>query len=229
MRHTILLSFVAILAVLCVAAGIAASSPGPVHTARPKPTVRLLANDEVLTEAPPDPKLVKLKAYTLGVMRDWPPAKIPAVDYEPLAEDIARAALERGTAAPHEDAVLLAALAYFEGARFAEYVDGGRCNDAAWRATAAARALMRVGGDCDDARAHTLWQVWPTRDRASQLYEVCSAEAIADRATAARCALRIASLDPSLCRYTGERRVCPKAWARLAFARRALAAHPFPS
>lgn len=162
----------------------------------------------------------ELKIYVEGVMQSWAPARIPSVDLSALATDIAT------VSDTPRDAVLLASLAYFEGARFASYVDDGSCNDFAWRASASGRRLMEVGGACDGGRAFTLWQIHP--DGISIDGEkVMGARLLADRRYAASVALTLAHADPSLCAYAGESGFCPKAATRLAFAERALRVHPF--
>jgi len=196
------------------------------------------ATCETRTRAPDEPRVdvreEQLTSYTLDRMKEWPPAVIPAVPYEPLARDIAQAALKRGSSDPAADAVFLAGLAYWEGARFAHYVDAGLCNDEGWRESGedqgwTASMLIKAGGNCDHGRAHTLWQIWPKDDPTSPLYAKCRSEIVTrDRVGAALCALAIASSDESLCRYTGETWPhCPKAEERLEFARQALSAHPF--
>jgi hypothetical protein len=49
-------------------------------------------------------------------------------------------------------------VAFYES-RFRGYVDDGLCNDPAWRASPEGRRRMRLGGDCDGGRAHTVWQM----------------------------------------------------------------------
>ena len=66
--------------------------------------------------------------YARELMTAWSPAvAFPAADYDTVARDIGDV-----SKTPHDVAVL-AGLAYFEGARFAAYVDELLCNDAAWR------------------------------------------------------------------------------------------------
>lgn len=52
---------------------------------------------------------------------------------------------------------LLMCVAFFESG-FRAYVDDGRCDDPAWRATPAGRRIMRRG-DCDGGYARSLWQL----------------------------------------------------------------------
>ena len=177
----------------------------------------------------PDPIKARLSLYTLGVMQRWAHAgpAVTAVGCSAVAESIAMAVVRP------DDAVLLAALAYFEGARFAEYVDDGLCNDKAWRKTPEGIRLMHIGGDCDHGHAHSLWQIHPIEDPASPIYGLCSLETISlSRAAAAGCALEIAKRSlretGSLMNYTGEwAGPHPKADERLKFARDASAQHPF--
>lgn len=98
------------------------------------PVVHRTTAGDVFVDADPDPQVVRLATYLdLDVMADWPPAKIPSVDTTPLAFDIARAVLRKPSADPAHDGVMIAALAYVEGARFARYVDSMECNDPIWR------------------------------------------------------------------------------------------------
>jgi hypothetical protein len=52
---------------------------------------------------------------------------------------------------------LLMCVAFYESG-FRGYVDDGRCDDAAWRATPTGRRIMRRG-DCDGGHARSLWQL----------------------------------------------------------------------
>lgn len=187
-----------------------------------------------------DVQLRDLKAYVLEVMNGWAPSvSLPAVSYEDVAEDIALAAMydsiedHGGWNGPPGRAVLLAALAYWEGARYAAYVDAGLCNSPAWRASSEGAKLIHVGGNCDGGRAHSLWQIHPIADTTSPLYELCNVEAVdGSRVAAARCAFTIAwrslTATGSLVEYTGEWSFeHPKADVRLKFAEKALRVHPF--
>ena len=215
-------------------AGIEASgAPEPQPELREVRDPRAVGVD-VLTPDAVNPAVERLAAYTLGVMNDWPRALIPGADYASIAHDIAEASLEKPSSDPHADAVLLAALAYWEGARYSDYVDRGACNDESWRRYGVdigpshmsrfedgdprqmvashrtnlwtAQELMHVGGDCDGSRAHTLWQIWPATDPSSPRYDVCRLDVIStSRRDAAFCALMIGRADPSLCSYTGEK------------------------
>ena len=186
------------------------------------------ASDEEDKAALPSEPDAKLTAYVLEVMQSWTPAvsKLPAVEYEPVAHDIASAIKTP------DDGVLLAALAYWEGARYAAYVDDGRCNDPVWRKSPEGMKMMLGWGDCDGGHAHSLWQIHPIVDAASPLYAICNVDAISVRAGAAKCALEIAhrsmSSTGNLSGYTGEWAFeHPKADKRLEFAQRAMAKHPF--
>jgi hypothetical protein len=181
--------------------------------------------------AAPDPVDLAVEsrtAYVLDAMGRWPRAvAFPAADYGGVALDVATAA------ATPEDGVLLAGLGYFEGARFAAYVDDGRCNDPAWRSSPEGQRAMRVGGDCDGGHAHSIFQIHPVVDRTSRFYDLCNADAVdGSRLGAARCALALAKSSLStfgnLAGYTGEPAWDhPKADARLSFARAAVARHPY--
>lgn len=202
-----------------------------------------------------------LRSYVLDVMNGWTHAvsSMPVVDYGDVASDIAFAVIMEPAAVPdcermqsadgikrclwgvppfnsdHGKAVLLAALGYWEGARYAAYVDEGECNDDAWRATEEGQHLMHRGGDCDHKQAHSLWQIHPVTDTASSTYTLCNVAAVGgSRLGAARCALELArrslKVNGSLYAYTGEFPFeHPASDKRLDFATRALDKHPFPS
>jgi hypothetical protein len=177
---------------------------------------------------PIDPPFSVLATYVLSVMRSWPAAvpSCPAADLEAIARDVA------SVASNVREAVLLAGLGYWEGARFADYVDRGACNDPAWRASTGGLRTMRQWGDCDGGHAHSLWQIHPIVDVVSPLYGLCNAEAVSERVGAARCALAIArgsiSSTGDLRAYTGEIwGGHPKADERLKFVQRAIDKHPF--
>jgi hypothetical protein len=177
----------------------------------------------------------------LAVMLDWPPAlpAVPAVPYRDVAEDIVIATAGNTNAQErYRDAVLLAGLGYWEGARYAEYVDQLRCNDPEWVKSAEGQRLTRWG-NCDRhageaaGEAFTIWQIHPIIDRDAPLYGVCNQKVITQsRSDAAACALEIAHRSMkrtgSLSGYTGEwTGPHPLADERWNFAQRALKAHPF--
>lgn len=229
---------------VCAFAGLEASGASETIVFRPHVPFHRLPADEPAVDAPDDDAHVKLTGYITAVMESWPSGYLPTVDELDLGHDIAAAALEKPSSDPSQDAVLLAALAYWEGARFASYVDDGSCNDPNWREAGivegrhlvrgvvhefwTSQELMLAGGDCDHALARSLFQIHPIVDRASSVYDLCNRDALSDRRTAASCALALARMDPSLCSYTGERGdYCPKAEERLAWARKAIAAWPY--
>lgn len=200
-------------------------TPTPVDVA-PAPSPAAVAP----LEPPFDPAVAD---YLTLVMSDWPAAlkAVPAVPYRAVAESIASVTRDPS------DAVLLAALGYYEGARYAEYVDSGACNDPVWVRSGEGKRLAHWG-TCDRGptdprgRAHSVWQIHPIEDRTSPLYGTCR-EAVVDssRENAARCALALAKNSMketgSLAWYTGEwTGPHPKADERLEFARRAIRKHP---
>jgi hypothetical protein len=178
----------------------------------------------------------KLRDHALVAMKKWPTAlhEVPHADYDGVAWDIAKVVEQEGPIAtrektpdgpwgPERSVVFLAALGYWEGARFAAYVDEGKCNDwmaEAWKTpvrvpdkktgvatvypnfkvlTAEARKLIAFG-DCDGGHAYSLWQVWPHGD--------FTADRLRERREAARAALLKArqsfALRGNLSCYTGE-------------------------
>lgn len=168
-----------------------------------------------------------LATYLIDVMNDWPHARkeVPAVDNKDIAYSIV------GATSDAKDAVLLAALGYFEGARYAQYVDSGQCNDAKWVRTPEGIRMTHWGA-CDGGHAYTIFQIHPIEQ--GPLKEKCSRDVItASRTNAAICALEIAhrslARTKTLVDYTGEWRAegHPKADERLAFAKHATAKHPY--
>lgn len=236
-------------------------------------TRRIAAATLVTVDAPreriPDlepsvpPRTEALRQYLLSAMKDWPAAiHVPAVPYEDVALSIARAVdeapsdLQQGWPAPWDTrearSLLLASLGYFEGARYATYVDDGSCNRwmrRAWDAAvpestgtvsiltgkmltrrshpnlavlAPAERAVLKMGTCDNGLAVSIFQI-----HAADLH--LSSEKLADRTEAAMAALRIAkrSIAGKLCGYSGETYPeCPKAHVRLQLALDALRRHP---
>jgi len=221
--------------------------PAPVLTFQPlpEPPAAPAATEPLvgLQDLQPDISSYALAAYVRGVMESWPRAvsALPAADYGEVAGTIAEVVVLDGGQwppawrAPEARVVLLAGLAYYEGARFASYVDEQRCDDPAWRSSAEGRRMMLGWGDCDGGRAVSLWQVHPVFDTVSPLYPLCNPDVVADRVRlgAARCALEIArrslASTGDLSGYTGEGQWtgAPKAKLRLDFVQRALAKHPW--
>lgn len=211
---------------------------------------------DVLRDAPIPEDRRALTAYVFEAITAWPPPsrEVDRVDLLDLARDIAAVALEQAPAWPDDvrrgrTAILLAALAYYEGVRFAQYVDDGSCN-AWWRYAHAlgwqqlpehARRLLRYG-TCDGsprmgrALATSLWQVHEGELalEGGGTEHVTHAKLL-DRRYAAAVALAIArrSIETTggLLRYTGEPADewgdHPKASQRLAFADRWWRRHPY--
>jgi len=231
-----------------------APTPTAAVVVEPLPAPPTAPNEtEIATAARHD----RLTTYVLSVMNGWTHAvsQMPVADYEAVASDIAQAVILEPEgpltcdtfAAPdgkrclwgpgwntdHAKAVLLATLGYWEGARYAAYVDEGKCQDDAWRKTPEGVRLMHLGGDCDHKNAHSLWQIHPIIDRQAPLYALCNRDAVdGSRLGAARCALSIAASSirssGTLTSYTGEFwGEHPKADIRLDFAQRAIAKHPW--
>ena len=200
-----------------------------------------------------------LRAYVLDVMNGWTHAvsSMPVADYDDVASDIATAVIAEpddgqhcglmpsvdgfrrclwgvpSWDSDHAKATLLAALGYWEGARYAAYVDEYKCQDPVWRASPEGQKLMHLGGDCDHKLARSLFQIHPIEDKESPLYALCNAAAIeSGRLPAARCALELAGRSMkstgNLSNYTGEFwGEHPKADQRSDFAKTALSKHPF--
>ena len=183
------------------------------------------------------PRAEDLAAYLVEVVSSWPHAKIPAVAPEELARDIADVALENSPAwdddiNANRSAVLLASLAYWEGARFAAYVDDQSVNR--WmrehrsgkRLSAEAARLLHFG-NADGGYAYSLWQIHPFDIESPRV----TPQDLADRKTAARVALSLARASirgtGTLCWYTGEYAPCPKARERLEFALSAIKRFPY--
>ena len=205
-----------------------------------------------------------LRDHVLGVMKSWPVGAkaLPAADYADVAADIAVAVIAEpatvqtvtgltcATVRPDSDrcfwgsglnsdgakGVLLAAIAYWEGTRFAAYADESLCTDAVWRKSEIGIRYMHIGGDCDGGHAYSLWQIHPieAKDVKNQHIDgVCDREHVSEsRFNAAKCALELArgsmAQRDNLSRYTGESGyIHPKADERLDFARTAIRKYPW--
>jgi hypothetical protein len=173
--------------------------------------------------------LAPLEPAVLDAMQSWPHAlpAVPTVDYARLAHTIAVVADRVDPVRPEKPqarlytAMLLAGLAYKEGARFALYVADGRCNDTAWRASPEGQRLLHWGG-CDGGKACSLWQVHIEGRRDPEGRRVTPEEML-DLEFAATQAADIARKSfagsKSLCWYAGEwGGACPKAREREEFA-----------
>lgn len=178
-----------------------------------------------------------LAAYVETAMRAWSKETDKSASYDDVARDIAEVSLSEDPAYDDDEnrgrtAVLLTTLAYFEGARFARYVDDGSCNDKKWRKSKAGYDMVLARADCDAGWAVSLWQVHAaTFYFGNGKYQSVSMDELKDRETAIRVALRIVRKSlaehAGLCEYSGEYGPCPKANLRLHFAERYSAKHPF--
>jgi hypothetical protein len=190
-----------------------------------------------------------LHDHVLNVMTSWPKGskKLATAPLEEIASDIAAAILiepstveastgkacstvhgsdrcfwGEGLNSDEAKGTLMAALGYWEGSRFAAYVDDGLCNNKAWRKTSEGVATMKLGGSCDGGYAHSIWQIHTIEG------SVCSRELVdGSRFGAARCALELARKSivarGNLSWYTGESAYHhPKADERLEWARKAI-------
>jgi len=191
----------------------------------------------------------RLAAHVLEAMRSWVKESKATVPFTELAGDIAHVALREQPAFEGDEsrartAILLAAVADYEGSHFREYVDAQRCNDSAWRAK---NAVTMMQGDCDGGIAVSLWQVHydcggiALYDDAREWSYGCSSrdgavpvtrEAVrGNRRLAARIALHMMRKSlrakAGLCQFTGELGPCPKGDERLEHARSWSSKHPF--
>ena len=165
----------------------------------------------------------ELATYLVAIISHWAPAAVPSVPVEDVARDIAAAVTTSGPVWPGErgekrSAVLLASLAYWEGARFAAYVDRLDCNR--WQAPGARKPVeaqhLLPFGHCDHGKAFSLWQIWPRDDERA---------AMSDRFYAATRALELVKASyaarGNLSAYSGESADAhPKADIRERFAAR---------
>lgn len=139
-------------------------------------------------------------------------------------------------------AILVAAIAFFEGSRFHVAVDDGRVNDRAWRTSAIGKRTMALTGDSDGGWAIGRYQLHVECGgialTPSGFHTGCSADGypaipVATIKSDTRIQTRIAlhelrqSIAGGLCGYSGEPGPCPKAQERLDFAARWCATHPF--
>ena len=229
MRTFLLLGL--LIATVVGAAGYSLASTEDSATARSiVHTQRTAAPSDIVAEAD-HARRDHLRDYVLGVMRTWPSAKIEMVPLEDVAASIASAVASDEPAWADDttgarSAILLAALAYFEGARFAKYVDDGTCNELGF----VEHNPLAHYGTCDHRLAHSLWQIHEIQLAAPR--EDATATALLDRDFAAHIALRLARQSlagtATLRNYTGEwSGPCPKADERLRFADKAWREHPY--
>ena len=210
--------------------------------------------------SPAELKFQHLRDFTLDTMMGWPKGArdLPVADVTDIANDIAAAVSSEPTAVElttgkscytirgsdrcfwqpewntdGAKAVLMAALAYYEGSRFAGYVDTNLCTDKTWRKSENSKRTMHMGGDCDGGAAHSLWQIHPFQLPNSKHYPICAKDVVdGSRFNAARCALELARQSMvnrnNLSGYTGEDMyIHPKADDRLNWARDSLRKHPY--
>jgi len=161
-----------------------------------------------------------LALYLLTVLTIIAP-KLDMTRARSISTDIAAVVVSderafRDDADGHKTALLLLSIAHFEtGKSWAAWIDDGRCNDPAWRAT---HASWLRGGDCDGGRSYSMWQLLvPGNPRYGK-------SLVANRQLAVRAALAHArmslQLNGNLCAYSGERPPhCSKAKTRLETAR----------
>ena len=221
---------------------------------------------------PLSPKFEHLRDYVRGIMESWPKGskELPTTDLFDVASDIAAAVgIEpttveivtskacstvrgsdrcfwgEGFNSDGAKAALLAAIAYYEGSRFADYADRSLCTSEFWRKTPTGVHFMHLGGDCDSGHAFSIWQIPPIEAKSakgSHIDGVCDREHVGpgtyngvdgiNRFGAARCALELAresiATRSNLAQYTGEiGSYHPKADERLEFARAAIRKHPW--
>lgn len=229
------------------------------HAATPARQLRPCCHDTDLFHLDPLPEPVATLAAAIETkIAKWSPAVVPHLMPEEVAATIAWAVIEEdcggepkftlpldgrkrcvwaeGWNSDLRKAMLLAALAYYEGARFARYVDEGRCHDwmhlvynheplpdDAYVEIGGKRLDLLKFGNCDGGRAWSLWQIRPDSLERPKL----EGPELRDRSYAASIALGIVRLSMrdrgDLCDYTGENPAggCPKARERLDFAAKA--------
>jgi hypothetical protein len=212
-----------------------------------------LEQSETLEEAPLSARAQRLADWLENVIGHWPKIhpKLESIDRGALARDIAFVVAEElplwqwtGDKAledprRHKTAIMMATLAYWEGSRFAKYVDDQSCNDKDWRKTEEGARMQHAGGDCDGGHAFSLFQIHTEHALTLTDGEVVTPDKLKDRRYAIAVALWIArsSLrrhatdeDPcgTLADYTGEwdKPEHPAADQRLNWAKRQWKKHP---
>ena len=160
-------------AALVVIVTVAAASPQE-HTAVTNMQPQTLVAVVTPTEVPVQPealpteeeaKVEQLANYLLDAMNASAPADEFSASYESVSHDIAEVALDP-TEPPiwKEDltrartATMMLSIAFWES-RFRSFVDEGKCNDPAWRASPEGQETMRKWGTCDQKLARSLWQI----------------------------------------------------------------------
>ena len=267
-----IITCLAILSLSCASSETPRSTEVTAATVQVEPAVVVVQTPAVTPPAPLSPKFEHLRDYVLSIMESWPKGskELPTADLNDVASDIAAAVgIEpttvevvtskacstvhgsdrcfwgEGLNSDGAKAALLAAIAYYEGSRFADYADRSLCTDKTWRKSAEGTHFMHLGGDCDGGHAFSIWQIHPIEAKSakgSHIDGVCDHESVApgmfdgvygvNRFGAARCALELAresiAMRSNLAQYTGEiGSYHPKADERLKFARDAIKAHPW--
>jgi len=141
-----------------------AASASVAAAALPEPSASATA------DPPPAPRVAvsaNLAAYVLEAFTAWKKPGRDAVSYIDVANDIAEACLATEPLWPNDArgarcAILLASLAYYEGALLA-YVDDGRVNDGKWREREFKKGLIWSPNISDDGEAYSLWQIHPEK------------------------------------------------------------------
>jgi len=178
-----------------------------------------------------------LVSYITAALIAWTPATkerpadVVAQRVATVAEDIAAVVQDEPPlwASRFKTALVLASIAHHES-DLEDWVQDGRCNDAAWRLDHL--ELVRRRGSCDGGHAYGLWQehVWPAALllpnsgwrllRAPEPGAITPEDVLADSRLSARVALHMVrqsvQTGQGLCGYTGEtERPCPKGELRL--------------
>jgi hypothetical protein len=262
-------SVAACLAALVVIVAVASASTE--HSGVTNMQPQLAAAVAAPTEMPVQPEVIpheddlkvgQLEDYVLEAMNSAAKPDEFSASYEDIAHDIAvvvsdpkeppiwKEDTDRG-----RTATILVSIGLWE-TRFRAYVDEGKCNDKAWRASAEGQNLMRMGR-CDGGIARSIWQIhadwggivvlpvnYDSDDGNKR--EWCYANEYSDddgivvkpadfldRQLAARVALHMARASirkgAGLCQFTGEYGPggCPKGDTRLLWAEKYSSQHPF--
>jgi hypothetical protein len=161
-------------AALVVIVTVAAAASPQEHPAVTNMQPQTLAAVVTPTEVPVQPealpseeeaKVEQLADYVLGAMNFAVKPDENSASYESVAHDIAEVVSDpkeppiwKEDSTKARTAIMLVSIAFWETS-FRSFVDEGKCNDKAWRASPEGQEAMRRWGTCDGGIARSIWQI----------------------------------------------------------------------